>query len=151
MRRRDNEGTTLLYGRQVTPDPEIRPFFVLPDPESRPLAKGPIMLQTHGGEIRWRNLFVREIDAAVEWLSEQSRAAAVRWHEQLLEAVRSLENTPQRCGLAPESEGYPGEIRQLLHGKRRGIYRILFEVRGDVVHVLRVRHSAQALLEPDDL
>ncbi|MBM3870217.1 MAG: DUF1080 domain-containing protein [Verrucomicrobia bacterium] len=27
-------------------------------------AKGPIMLQTHGGEIRWRNLFVREINAA---------------------------------------------------------------------------------------
>jgi hypothetical protein len=26
-------------------------------------ARGPIMLQTHGGEIRWRNLFVREIDA----------------------------------------------------------------------------------------
>jgi hypothetical protein len=24
-------------------------------------AKGPILLQTHGGEIRWRNLFVREI------------------------------------------------------------------------------------------
>lgn len=31
---------------------------------SQPLAaKGPIMLQTHGGEIRWRNIFVREIDA----------------------------------------------------------------------------------------
>ncbi|MEO1984868.1 MAG: family 16 glycoside hydrolase [Fuerstiella sp.] len=28
----------------------------------KPLAdKGPIMLQTHGGEIRWRNLFVRDI------------------------------------------------------------------------------------------
>jgi hypothetical protein len=27
-------------------------------------AKGPIMLQTHGGEIRWRNIFVREIGAA---------------------------------------------------------------------------------------
>jgi 3-keto-disaccharide hydrolase len=25
--------------------------------------KGPIQLQTHGGEIRWRNIFVREIDA----------------------------------------------------------------------------------------
>ncbi len=24
--------------------------------------RGPVMLQTHGGEIRWRNLFVREID-----------------------------------------------------------------------------------------
>ena len=29
---------------------------------SRPLrAKGPIQLQTHGGEIRWRNVFIREI------------------------------------------------------------------------------------------
>ena len=27
-------------------------------------AKGPIMLQTHGGEIRWRNIFVREIGKA---------------------------------------------------------------------------------------
>ncbi len=27
-------------------------------------AKGPLMLQTHGGEIRWRNLFVRELTAA---------------------------------------------------------------------------------------
>ena len=31
---------------------------------SRPIpAKGPIHLQTHGGEIRWRNIYVREIDA----------------------------------------------------------------------------------------
>jgi hypothetical protein len=31
---------------------------------SKPLpAKGPIMLQTHGGEIRWRNLWVHEIGA----------------------------------------------------------------------------------------
>ena len=27
-------------------------------------ARGPIQLQTHGGEIRWRNLFIREIPAA---------------------------------------------------------------------------------------
>jgi len=68
-----------------------------------------------------------------------------------VEAVRSLESNPRRRELAPESEWYPGELRQLLHGKRRGIYRILFEVRGDTVHILRVRHSAQALLEPDEL
>jgi hypothetical protein len=28
------------------------------------LARGPILLQTHGGEIRWRNIFVREIPPA---------------------------------------------------------------------------------------
>lgn len=26
-------------------------------------ARGPIQLQTHGGEIRWRNIFIRELDA----------------------------------------------------------------------------------------
>lgn len=94
---------------------------------------------------------LREIEKAIEWLAERSRPAAARWHQQLVEAVRSLENNPERCGLAPESEWYPGELRQLLHGKKRGVYRILFEVRGDTVHILRVRHSAQELLEPDEL
>jgi len=33
------------------------------DREKKLPATGPIMLQTHGGEIRWRNIFVREIDS----------------------------------------------------------------------------------------
>ncbi len=43
---------------------------------AKPLpAKGPIMLQTHGGEIRWRNLFVHEIGAeeAAKIISAPSR------------------------------------------------------------------------------
>ena len=40
-------------------------------------AKGPIQLQTHGGEIRWRNLFIREIggDEARTRLRQQDRRA----------------------------------------------------------------------------
>ncbi|MDA0350363.1 MAG: DUF1080 domain-containing protein, partial [Verrucomicrobia bacterium] len=44
--------------------------------KEKPLpASGPIHLQTHGGEIRWRNIFVREIDAetANAWLREGER------------------------------------------------------------------------------
>ena len=33
------------------------------DRESPLFARGPLQLQTHGGEIRWRNIFVREIPA----------------------------------------------------------------------------------------
>lgn len=38
------------------------------------LRRGPIQLQTHGGEISWRNIFVREIgaDEANAWLAERS-------------------------------------------------------------------------------
>ncbi len=49
---------------------------------------------------------LREIDAALEWVSRRSRAAAARWHERLMEAVRSLEDHPERCDLAPESEWF---------------------------------------------
>ncbi|HPA18525.1 MAG TPA: DUF1080 domain-containing protein [Verrucomicrobiae bacterium] len=41
--------------------------------KTKPLpGKGPIMLQTHGGEIRWRNIFVRKIhaDEARRFLAE---------------------------------------------------------------------------------
>jgi hypothetical protein len=33
------------------------------DPKEPLWARGPIQLQTHGGEIRWRNIFIREIPA----------------------------------------------------------------------------------------
>src|SRR6266849_178905 len=49
-----------------------------------------------------------DIDEALQWITQRSRAAAVRWHQQLLQAVRSLEDNPERCGLAPESAWYPG-------------------------------------------
>jgi hypothetical protein len=34
----------------------------------------------------------------------------------------------------------------LLYGKRRGVYRVLFAIRSDTVHILTVRHSAQRTL-----
>src|SRR5437016_1188832 len=83
-----------------------------------------------------------EIDEALNWYAERSITAAVRWYVKLLSAIRSLDENPERFGLAPESEWYPG-IRQMLYGKRRGVYRVLFKVSDEEVVVLRVRHSAQ--------
>ncbi|HZW33521.1 MAG TPA: hypothetical protein VFF52_22570 [Isosphaeraceae bacterium] len=40
-------------------------------------------------------------------------------------------------------------MRVLLYGKRRGVYRVLFTIRGDTVHVLTVRHSAQRSLSEE--
>ena len=49
-----------LNNRAVVDGVEMENFW----DRTKPLPiKGPIMLQTHGGEIRWRNIFVREINA----------------------------------------------------------------------------------------
>jgi len=87
-----------------------------------------------------------EVEEAYDWLAKHSPQAAIRWRSSLLEAVESLEIMPARCHLAPESKTWKREIRELLHGKRRGIYRILFEIRGDTVYVVKIRHGARRLL-----
>jgi len=50
-----------LNGEHVVRDAELRNYFEkkMPVPPD-----GPIELQTHGGEIRWRNVFIREIPHA---------------------------------------------------------------------------------------
>ncbi|MCA9010085.1 MAG: DUF1080 domain-containing protein [Planctomycetaceae bacterium] len=49
-----------LNGKHVVDNAIMENYF---DRESPLFAKGPICLQTHGGEIRWRNIYLREIPA----------------------------------------------------------------------------------------
>jgi plasmid stabilization system protein ParE len=92
----------------------------------------------------------REIEEHYHWLAERSEAAANRWRHSLLQAIATLETNPERCPEAPEAGWHEG-LRQLLHGKRRQVHRILFEIRGPTVVVLRIRHSAQDSLGPEEL
>lgn len=91
----------------------------------------------------------REIENQYDWLAQLSQAAANRWRDSFLEAIESLEENPQRCPEAPEAEWHEG-LRQLLHGKRQRVHRVLFEIREQTVIVLRVRHSAQDFLGAED-
>jgi hypothetical protein len=52
---------------------------------------------------------------------------------------------------AVESDIFPEEVRQLLYGKSKNIYRVLFAIRDTTVYVLYVRHSARSPLTADDL
>ena len=48
-----------------------------------------------------------------------------------------------RTGVPRRSVEFEQDIRQLVHGRRAGRYRILFVVEAGTVHVLHVRHGAQ--------
>jgi hypothetical protein len=69
----------------------------------------------------------------------------------LLEKLQTLENMPESCPLAAEAEVLGIELRELLFGKRRGVYRILFTVEGDVAKVLHIRRASRDWLKPEDL
>ncbi len=58
MRHVGNRIWVWLNAQLVVDGATFHPFF----DKTKPMpAKGPIHLQTHGGEIRWRNIFIREI------------------------------------------------------------------------------------------
>ena len=72
----------LAYGKQeakAAGDATKLPNGFMPDPA---FPKGPIQLQTHGSEIRWRNVFIREIPA-----DESNRELAGRSADGFVEHV----------------------------------------------------------------
>lgn len=93
-----------------------------------------------------------EADQAFLWLSRNTSLAKARqWYAGLLTTIDSLAEMPKRCPLARENEQFTLEIRQLLYGKGRNAYQILFTILENqatpAVRILHIRHTAQKSLD----
>jgi len=83
------------------------------------------------------------IEETYLWFSNDSSRKARIWLEGLYKAILSLENMPSRCSFAFENDFFDKEIRQLVYGKGRNAYWILFTIVNNSVEILFVRHAAQ--------
>jgi plasmid stabilization system protein ParE len=93
-----------------------------------------------------------DVDGVLRWFQEQqATVAGGRWFSRLMAKIDTLETHPERCGIADESEDLGVEIHELLFGKRHGVYRILFQIEGQTVQILRVWHGARDRVSPEDL
>lgn len=92
---------------------------------------------------------LNDLDEAYQWIKERSPNAADRWFNGFVDAINSLDLNPERCGLANENDAVKLEIRQLLYGRRGGIYRAIFTIAGEEVRVLHIRHAAMQPLDPE--
>jgi plasmid stabilization system protein ParE len=77
------------------------------------------------------------------------------WYDGLLTAIASLKQMPKRCAVAREDEFLSLEVRQLLYGKGRSTYRIVFTILDGpgvaTVRILSIRHSSQLPMgQPED-
>jgi toxin ParE1/3/4 len=86
----------------------------------------------------------RDLDYLYERISADDSAAATRWFNGLEEAIYTLERLPRRCPIAPESMKAKRRLRRLLHGAKRDVYRVIYEIDESrkVVRVLTIRHAA---------
>jgi mRNA-degrading endonuclease RelE of RelBE toxin-antitoxin system len=62
-----------------------------------------------------------------------------------MDCLYALDRLPYRCPLAREAKKAKRQIRCLLFGKRRNVYRILYEVdeANRAVWILHIRHGAR--------
>ncbi len=88
-----------------------------------------------------------DIREAYEWIAAENPDYARTWRDGLREKILGLETLPESHALAPESDAFDREIRQLLYG--RGIpWRIFFTIDGSTVQVLHVRHGRRDYWRP---
>jgi plasmid stabilization system protein ParE len=89
-----------------------------------------------------------EADKAFLQMSQiTSPENASQWYAGLLRLIESLSKMPKRCSLTIENDYFSQEIRQIIYGKGRNAYRIIFTIiegeKNSTVRVLHIRHAAQ--------
>jgi plasmid stabilization system protein ParE len=93
-----------------------------------------------------------DVASVLGWFQQQHATdAGGRWFAQLMARLETLENHPMRYALAPESAELGREIRELLLGRRRYKYRLLFRIIGNTVEILRVWHSSRDSITREEL
>ena len=73
-----------------------------------------------------------DLDRAYEWIAKRSPENAQRWYTGFVQALQTLSEHPERCGLAPESRVVGREIRQFIYRTESGrANRALFTILGE--------------------
>lgn len=75
------------------------------------------------------------------WAARHAPFTALRWFRRFRDEIDTLEMNPELCSLAPENRRSSKVIRQLLYGRKPNVYRVVFFVESDLVHILRVRRA----------
>lgn len=98
-----------------------------------------------------------DLDAIAAYIKERgSFEVGERWFRGIMRAIRSLQEMPTRCPVAPESRELNQEVRLLLHGRKSRAYKIYFAIRYDapvrgIIRVLHVRHWARQAVSACEL
>jgi toxin ParE1/3/4 len=91
----------------------------------------------------------RDLRLIFDHIHATESAAALRWYQALEQEILSLEESPNRCSITPESTN----LRHLLFGHKPRVYRVIYRVLEEKkqVHVLHIRHGARRGFRVRDL
>ncbi|TAL24194.1 MAG: type II toxin-antitoxin system RelE/ParE family toxin [Nitrospirae bacterium] len=82
-----------------------------------------------------------DIQYIFDYISTDSKTAAIRLVDEIERQIETLETSPMRCAVIPESHELGGKYRHLIYGN----YRTIFRIDGARVIIMRVIHGARLL------
>ena len=94
-------------------------------------------------KIIWSPLAISRVTEIAEYILMDNPVAAEKWIDEIFNRVMQLKTYPKSGRMVPELE--IEEIRELIYGNYRIIYRIIEKA----IVVLTVRHGRQILQEQD--
>ncbi len=80
-----------------------------------------------------------KIEKQAFYIAQDKPVAALQWYDHIHKKILTLETSPNRCPQAPESQYFDFEIRHLLIGN----YRVLFRIESNTVIVLHFKSGKQ--------
>jgi toxin ParE1/3/4 len=91
--------------------------------------------------VRLTDRALRDLTLIYTQIEAASSPQAARWFERLEQEIFRLEQYPNRGTRVPGDTG----LRQLLHGRKPYVYRVIYEVNDgrSTVHVLHIRAPRQ--------
>ncbi|TWT87120.1 Plasmid stabilization system protein [Pseudobythopirellula maris] len=97
--------------------------------------------------VRFTDESLRQIETIGDYIAVDSPESALAWIERFHRAAMALADFPESHAVLYTVEQAGREVRQTFFG----VYRILYEVRSDVVNVLTVRHGARRPIGPEEI
>jgi plasmid stabilization system protein ParE len=93
----------------------------------------------------WSERALSEAREATDYIADARPLVAVDWLHELFERVEGLLEFPEHGRILPE--GDRDDLRELIHNP----YRVIYQVREDVVEILLLRHVRRDRLQEQNL
>jgi plasmid stabilization system protein ParE len=88
----------------------------------------------------------QDLDEAYQRAARNAPVEAGRWLTRFEQALHSLDHNPERCARAREDDKTDLDLYEFLFGKRPHVFRVIFAIDGDAVHILRIRRAHRRFL-----
>ncbi len=95
-------------------------------------------------KIVWTPLALAKVQEITAYIALDKPMAAERWANSVFEIVENLEASPKLGRVVPEA--HREDIRELLHGS----YRIMYRVEDDAISILTIRRGSR-LFDPREI